>query len=84
MQVGPGALISPQTVRFLPDPRGERQLSQGRYSDFRIDLLAALLKSCGFNGNATFVPGYSGGPVPDSHRVPYSCRDDTLTGKGLA
>ncbi len=42
VHVGPGALISPQTGRFFSLIRGENSnTGQGRYSDFRIDLLIA-------------------------------------------
>jgi hypothetical protein len=44
----------------------------GRFSDFRLILLVApsRLHVANSDIHATFVPGYSGGPVPDLHRVP--------------
>jgi len=45
----------------------------GRSSDFRIILLVAPSHPMYRQWRcATFVPGYSGGPVPVLHRVPFS------------
>ncbi len=54
---------------------GHRQVKAllGRFSGFRVFLIAApsqeLIVPSGFM--ATFVTGYSGGSVPESHRIPY-------------
>jgi hypothetical protein len=53
-------------------PRGcDLFFCSGRSSDFRIVLPAAPSQPIGQWCLAAFVPGYSGGPVPDFHRVPY-------------
>ncbi len=44
---------------------------RGRSSDFRIILPAAPSQPYGQWYHTAFVTDHSGGPVPDSHRVPY-------------
>ncbi len=49
----------------------------GRSSDSRLLLLPRLPinvseSTTSDSGSAGFVPGYSGGPVPELHRVPFS------------
>jgi len=44
---------------------------QGRSSDFRFVLVSRLPVQKNSGCIAKLVPGYSGGPVPDLHRVPY-------------
>jgi hypothetical protein len=46
--------------------------SSGRSSDFWIILLPAPSRNLLQWHKAAFIPSYSGGPVPDLHRVP-SC-----------
>jgi hypothetical protein len=69
-----GALISPQIVYNNPYSliHGEKIYSQGRYSDFRLILLTASSQTTAGSVTycAAFVPGHSGGPVPDFKRVP--------------
>lgn len=67
---------------FCPEPRGravnlaattDTQLrQQGRSSDSRIALLTAPSHESSQWQNAAFVPGYSGGSVTGSHRLPDS------------
>jgi len=56
-------------------------LSPGRSSDFRIFLLTAPSLQAFVVWkwhSAAFVPGHSGGPVPDFHRFPLRQRRNTL------
>ena len=52
----------------------------GRSSGFRINLLttSSRLLSIRQWHHAIFVPGYSGGPVPDFHRIPYYASIHTM------
>lgn len=45
--------------------------TSGRSSDFRISHLSHLPRICAQWFYVKFVPGYSGGPVLDSHEVPF-------------
>jgi len=61
------------TYRCFPWSKGKNALYfSGRSSDFRINLRVAPSQPFGQWHHATFVPEYSGGPVPDSHGVPFS------------
>ena len=59
--------------RYTPGPREYITIFQGRSSDSRISLFSApshltRRKTVAY---ADFVPGYSGGTVPDLHGVPF-------------
>jgi hypothetical protein len=52
-------------------PRDKPFRISGRSSDSRISHLSHLPRSDSQWFNVKFVPGYSGGPVLDSHEVPF-------------
>ena len=62
-------------------PRVRNTILSGRSSDSRIILPAApSRRSATISGFfAAFVPGYSGGPVPDSHGVPFEAHFEHLS-----
>jgi len=59
-------------VSVLSLVQGESHvIFSGRSSDFRIILLTAPSQPLASDNLAAFVLEYSGGPVPESHGVPY-------------
>ena len=65
------SLIFSAVMVYLPWPRAIYITFPGRYSDYRIILITAPSRHLVSGKIAAFVPEYSGGPVPDSHRVPF-------------
>ena len=66
----------PKTIGEPSLPREQIPfLHSGRSSDSRIILLTAPSRPFQTVDPAAFVPDYSGGPVPDLHRVPFSVRN---------
>ena len=68
------SLFSSNVILNYASHRGiSSTVSRRRYSDSRIDQLRYAFPWNSFRQwpCATNVPGYSGGPVPDSHRVPF-------------
>jgi hypothetical protein len=67
-----GFPVSPRTLGNHPvTARAAALLSSDRSSDFRFFLLIAPSRQVCQWLFAMFVPGHSGGPVPDFHRVPF-------------